>query len=328
MTAAPAVKRREAAWITALTALLLAVLVLLLPGRAYLPQDLLIVDMVSAFAPQWLGFCATCAVACAWHDRWLRAGAFALLLVPDFGTALFVGAADADAREQPLGALYAANLSARPRAVRRAVAELSRIDPDLVWLSEFPESLDAETEAAFQALEDRYPFGIAWPASAGRGLRFLSRYPVRTREEFNPERAPGRPGLRLTLDVNGRALTVFALHTHPPTQDWSLKARNQALDWVAEELAGTGGDAVVVGDLNTSAFSPRFLAFVRRAGLDCASPWRCAVGSWPAPLRPLLTPIDHVLARGRVRVASLERGGHTGSDHYPVVAQLVYRPPG
>jgi endonuclease/exonuclease/phosphatase (EEP) superfamily protein YafD len=318
--------RRESPWATLLTAGLLALLVPLLPLRSQLPADVLLVDAVTAFAPQFLAFAAVCAVICGWYDRWLRAAAFALLLLPDLALALFAGAPAAPG-ERPLGRLYAANLAQDPEAVHRAVEQLEALDPEVIWLSEFPEELDPATAAAWARLEDRYAFGLAWPAAEGRGLRFLTRFPLRAREEFNPQRAPGRPGLRLVLDVDGRALTVFALHTHPPTQDWSLKARNEALAWVARELHGFEGDALVVGDLNTSAFSPRFRRFVRQARLDCSSPWRCAVGTWPAPWRPLLTPIDHVLARGGVRVAELVRGEGTGSDHYPVIAELAYRSP-
>ena len=79
-------------------------------------------------------------------------------------------------------------------------------------------------------------------------------------------------------------------------------------------VAASDGPVLVLGDLNTSAFSPFFRRWVRDSGLHCPSPWTCATGTWPAPWRPLLTPIDHVLAKGALRVQRLKRGAATGSS--------------
>lgn len=303
---------------------LLAVLAVLLPARWFLPADVLLVDIASAFTPQYAVLALVMALWSAWRRNGLRCIAFLLLLLPDLVTVAGYRSPGADV-DRVLGRVYSANLGEDPGAVSRAIAELRELDADLIWLTEFPESLSPETEAELARLERDYPYGFARPASDGRSLHFLSRFPVRAREVFNPERAPGRPALRLTLDVRGVALTVFALHTHPPAASWSMTARNQTLAWVERSLAGLGGDALVVGDLNTSAFSPRFRALVRRGGLDCGSPWHCARPSWPAWLPLIATPIDHVLARGDVVVRDLRRGRRTGSDHFPIVAELGYR---
>jgi endonuclease/exonuclease/phosphatase (EEP) superfamily protein YafD len=199
--------------------------------------------------------------------------------------------------------------------------------PDVIWLSEVPATRPAALEEAFDVMAAAYPYGMAWAPAPGRELRFLSRFPLRAREEFNPERARGRPGMRLVLDVQGQLLTVYALHTHPPTQAWSLKARNEALSWVGARVAASDGPVLVLGDLNTSAFSPFFRRWVGDSGLRCPSPWTCATGTWPAPWRPLVTPIDHVLAKGALQVQSLKRGPATGSDHYPLQAELTLKAP-
>lgn len=318
--------RSQAAWTWAQAfagyALLLT-LILLLPARNFLPADRLYVDVVTSFAPQFATLALFMAVLLAWRRRWLRASAFALLLMPDLVSA--VGGLGGPETDRTLGRVYAANLSEQPEAVAAAVDELLTLEADLIWLTEFPEDPGEALIARIEALEADYPYGIAWPAADGRSLRFLSRFPVRAREVFNPERAPGRPALRMTLDVRGATLTVFALHTHPPAAGWSLQARNETLAWVAASLRRLQGDAIVVGDLNLSAFAPRFQRFVRAAGLDCASPWTCAVASWPSWLPPLATPIDHVLTRGDLVVENLRRGERTGSDHYPLVADIHYQ---
>ncbi len=299
----------------------------LLPARLLLPADALWVDVASSFAVQGALVALLAAAVLAWRGRRLRACAFLLLLLPDALTETSA-AFDRPESARPLGRVYAANLGQRPAAVIAAAEQLERLAPDIVWLSEFPEDLDAEAAAAFARVEQAYAFGLAWPATEGRSLKFLSRFPLRAREEYNADKAPGRPALRLLLDVDGVPLVVVALHTHPPMADWALGARNEVLDWAGEVAAAAPGDVLLLGDLNTSAFSPRFARLVRTSGLHCASPLSCSVPSWPAQLPFLLTPIDHVLAGGDLVVTQRARGPATGSDHFPVIAELAWRAKG
>lgn len=301
--------------------LLLLALVPLLPARRVLPADALWVDVYSSFAVQGAFVALLAAAFFAWRQRLLRAAAFLLLLAPDAVTELQAGLMPA-VEAAPVARIYTANLGQRAEAVRAVTGQLIDYSPDVVWLSEFPDGLPDEVAAEFAAVEDAYPFGLSWPAATGRSLRFLSRFPLSAREEFNADQAPGRPALRLLLDVRGAPLVVLALHAHPPTSPWAYAARNEALAWVEENLRGVDSDVVLLGDLNTSAFSPRFAQLVRDVGFECRSPMRCSVGTWPAQVLPLLTPIDHVLAGGSLVVTKRIRGDATGSDHFPVIAEV------
>ncbi len=306
--------------------LLLLALAVLLPARAFLSPDLLPVEILTSFAPQYALLALAMGIVLWWRRRWIRGSAFLLLLVPDLAGVIGsrVGSTDELASAQPRLMVFSANLFESERAVRSAVAQVEALDADLVWWSEFPRELDPDTRARVGELDARYPFGFELAAADGRDIRFLSRYPLRTRQTFEPALTTGRPALRLGLDVRGFPVTVFALHTHPPTSDWSLRARNETLDWLQDELASLDGRAIVMGDLNTSAFSPRFAELIREGELACLSPWRCAVASWPTFVPFLLTPIDHILVSGEVAITSLRRGRFTGSDHFPIVAEIVF----
>ncbi|MEM9056355.1 MAG: hypothetical protein AAGD86_02695, partial [Pseudomonadota bacterium] len=61
--------------------------------------------------------------------------------------------------------VYTANLGQRAVAVRAASAQLMEYSPDIVWLSEFPDNLPDDVAAEFAAVEEAYPFGLAWPAA-------------------------------------------------------------------------------------------------------------------------------------------------------------------
>lgn len=307
--------------ITAGSLALLLALAVLLPGRRFLPADVLWVDVLASFAAQYVLLALAMALWLLWCRRWLRGLAFLLLLLPD-GFNLLQGTGRPTVGDGVI-TVVSANLFESNAAVRSAVAQAQALDAGLLWWSEFPRDLDPETRARVGALDAHYPFGFEMAAADGRDLRFLSRYPLRSRETFEPPQTTGRPALKLTLEVQGRLLTVFALHTHPPTSAWSIEARNATLDWLQQELAHHEGYALVLGDLNTSAFAPRFQELVAVSGLDCRSPWHCAVASWPSFVPFLLTPIDHILAGGGAEVVSLRRGRFTGSDHFPVVAEVT-----
>lgn len=304
---------------------LLATLTVLLPGRLLLSGEALWVEALVSFAPQYALLALLLACWQLWCGRRLRALACALLLVPD--AALMLHAVWSPGTQSEPGAhvleVYSANLSESQAAVSVSLDQVEALQPDLIWWSEFPGELNVELQARLAVLGGNYPFGFEMRAEGGRELRFLSRYPLRSRQTFEPARTRGRPALRLGLDIDGIQLVVFALHAHPPVSGWSLAARNETLTWVEQQLARYRGNALVIGDLNTSAYGPRFRQLIRRTGLACRAPWQCSVVSWPAQVPPLLTPIDHVLGQGALQVRNLRRGGYTGSDHYPVIADVV-----
>ena len=82
------------------------------------------------------------------------------------------------------------------------------------------------------------------------------------------------------------------------------------------------GALIVVGDLNTSPWSPHFRDLLTATGLRNAAAGHGWIPTWPTWFWPALIPIDHVLVRGPLGVEDLERGPDVGSDHYPLIAGL------
>ena len=67
---------------------LLALLLALLPGRAWLPGDWRLVEGLTAFTPQWLALALALGVRALWRGQRLRALVFVLLATPDLVSAL------------------------------------------------------------------------------------------------------------------------------------------------------------------------------------------------------------------------------------------------
>jgi endonuclease/exonuclease/phosphatase (EEP) superfamily protein YafD len=125
---------------------------------------------------------------------------------------------------------------------------------------------------------------------------------------------------------DGQPFTAIATHfswPYPP-----LRAAHQRRVFI-EHLAGIDRTrAVVGGDFNLTPWTYAMrdmdgqlgpLQRVTRALVSFPVPF--ASDELPAPV-PFL-PIDHVYVGNRWNVASVERGPYAGSDHYPVIVELV-----
>jgi len=137
-----------------------------------------------------------------------------------------------------------------------------------------------------------------------------------------------RPSLVAT-PASGIGPILAAVHTTAPTtrdpSDWQTDLR-----WLADLCAEP--DLIVAGDLNSTVDHWAGLAHAEGAHIggctDAAVQAGAAgIGTWPTAIPALLgAPIDHVLTGSAwtatgVRIIESEDG--SGSDHRPVLAQLV-----
>ena len=129
----------------------------------------------------------------------------------------------------------------------------------------------------------------------------------------------------LTATVQTPKGNVRLVCMHPPTpaSDLGITIQRAVALIAADELKADNAVVakVLMGDFNTSPFSPTFRFIVRETGLfDSAQGFGYRPTWGPRlPREPLLpwigSPIDHFLASGHVRIIDREVGPPTGSDH-------------
>ena len=196
---------------------------------------------------------------------------------------------------------------------------LSGEAPDVVFLQEF-------TGLAQQALQSpelaqRYPHRVEAPQPDQFGLAILSRHPLSDVQKVEPADMQATLRLRATLTWAGDAVRLSAIHPMPPLNAVYAQLRDQALVEEAHHLSQSGGLALMAGDFNTTPWAKGMFAIdsqLKRAN-GLAGSWPNAFG-WMSVL-----PLDHVLASSGWRLAGSGRGPDVGSDHRPVVVQLVAR---
>jgi endonuclease/exonuclease/phosphatase (EEP) superfamily protein YafD len=204
-------------------------------------------------------------------------------------------------------------------AVRRYLALHS---PDVIIIEEMTNAW----QNALTDLNAGYPHQLGLARSDPFGLGVWSRVPF-TEAELLDLGVPGSVHARMVLETGGHPLQIFAVHLSPPTGAAAAEQRNLQLRHLAAHLKASDLASLVVGDLNTTPFSPFFESLVNSAGLvDARRPAGFHI-TWPTSALPVWIPIDHALITPSILVTSVRTGPDVGSDHYPLeVAVFCCRP--
>lgn len=191
-------------------------------------------------------------------------------------------------------------------------------DPDLVLLEEvngvWMEDL-AELKAAYphlceEAREDNF------------GIALFSKLPLKSSGiiYLGPAEIPS---VSAEIEVGGRRMHILGSHPLPPGSSENTTLRNQQLRALAQKIRSWGGSVVLLGDLNTTAWSDSFGQLLRESGLRDSGRGLGLQTTWPANLSPLGIAIDHCLLSADLKVVSRTVGANVGSDHLPLIIELA-----
>lgn len=125
-----------------------------------------------------------------------------------------------------------------------------------------------------------------------------------------------RPRLHMIAQGPIGPVHVSALHPFPPILPGALPRQRLMFEETAER-APADGRFIVLGDLNSTVWSPQFDRLPGRRAGDPRF-----LSSFPAFTRVGGVTIDHVLIGEALRVVRYEVGPDLGSDHRPVLAVI------
>jgi endonuclease/exonuclease/phosphatase (EEP) superfamily protein YafD len=182
--------------------------------------------------------------------------------------------------------------------------------------------MNAEWRKALATLEKDYPHRYQTKGVADRGITLLSRLPVRDAGVL-PIGVNAEPAIQATLRAQGRDLRLYAVHTTWPIAPASAGRRNLQLGRLADQARGETLPLVILGDMNITPFSPHFQQLLVDGRLRSGSEGFGWQATWPTFLPLAGIQIDHALVNSRVAVEHFNRGAPIGSDHLPLVVDLV-----
>ncbi len=197
-------------------------------------------------------------------------------------------------------------------------------EPDLVVAVE----TDAWWAEQAQVLEADLPHTVSEPLDNTYGMLVYSRWPLHEVETryLVEEDVPSVWG-QVELPSGDRVRFAF-IHPRPPRPDiqQDSEARDAELVLVARELEDATGPVIVAGDLNDVAWSYTTRLFQRISGLLDPRIGRGLYSTFHADYPVMRWPLDHVFHSSDLQVIYLDRLGHVGSDHFPIMIDLAYEP--
>jgi len=223
------------------------------------------------------------------------------------------------AESAPLLRLVSANLLYQNLDFERMLQGIAAIGADVIVLCE----VTPEARERFRSLEARFPHGLdTCPADSLYGIAILSRFPLTLRSSGIGE-DPLPRHLAADLTVEGRRITLAAIHPTNPMRLSRARRIPGEFEAVADLCRGATDDLILIGDCNAAGWSRYLRDLEQKAGLANDRRLR---PSWPVWLPPLVRlPLDHVWVRGRVALLRAELGARFGSDHLPLIAEIGWR---
>jgi endonuclease/exonuclease/phosphatase (EEP) superfamily protein YafD len=263
----------------------------------------------------WAGvvFVAACGALrmCGWFDAALIATLIhALWVLPDLSRSRRVLPAGTPLRVLVINVHTSSSGFAQVRAL------IDDTKPDLIGLVE----VDARWLAELAPSLAGYPNHIEDPRDDNFGVALYSIRPmIGSAEKVGSQ----LPTIFATVDTAGAPVGVVLTHPIPPVSGAALDDEVAQLEAIATRVRSVKEPVIVMGDLNATPWSRPFRDFVAATGL-CDS--RAGFGlqaSFPAASAVLRIPIDHVLISCSLGVRSRVIERDVGSDHLPVLVDLV-----
>jgi endonuclease/exonuclease/phosphatase (EEP) superfamily protein YafD len=208
---------------------------------------------------------------------------------------------------------------------KEALAELERIDPDIIMAVE----TDKWWLEQLKPLEKTHPHTCHEPLDNTYGLLFFSRLPVRDCH-IKYLLDDDVPSLHTHVQLpDGQTwIRLYGLHPKPPAPNESKTStrRDAELLLVGKEIEKKEEPTIVFGDMNDVAWSHTSELFRRISGLMDPRVGRGLLPTFHADYSLLRWPLDHVFVSADFKVEDIQRLNYVGSDHFPIYIKLSYEP--
>lgn len=293
----------------------------LLSTAGYLGEFNLLLELNSHFKLQYLlvGFSTSIFFALVRSKKiWLLVSAFCIIInlaeiVPwYFPAPAFAGANPG----QHLRILHS-NVLTGNRRYADVISLVKAEQPDIAVFVEVSTAWARE----LAVLSEMFPYSCRQQESEAFGSAIYSKLPLENAvlKAFSKQRRS------LSADVKFQDKTISLLLVHPsvPIKQHSFIDRNQQLAAIGEYAAQVKNPLVVVGDFNTTMWSPFYKNMVNTGKLRNARSGFGILPTWPTFMPLAYIPIDHVLVSKEIGVLKIRTGRNVGSDHLPLITDLV-----
>lgn len=196
--------------------------------------------------------------------------------------------------------------------------QVRRERPDVAFFQEVTPRWAEE----LKALSNDLPESRLHPTDDAGGMAIFSRIPF-VRAEVAPLAEYNGPAIIAQINVGNRLVSIVSVHAPPPGGKKNFDHRTEIFNQTAEFLNSLPEPKLVIGDLNTTMWSPYYKRFVARTNLVNVREGFGILPSWSTYWWPMVIPIDHCLVSQGIQVVDVRVGKPVGSDHLPLIVELV-----
>ncbi len=281
-------------------------------AAALLVAELVLLDVGDAWV---LALVAITALCLAWHAAWI------LPYTPLWPHE--VKAAENAGEDRQLCVLVS-NVLTPNRGAHRLLELVSEHQPDVLVTLES----DQWWQDQLEVLEARMPYSVKCPLDNLYGMHLYSRLPL-DEQEVRYLVEDDVPSIHTTIELrSGDKVRAHFLHPAPPspTENPESAERDAELIVVARGVADSEQPIIVTGDLNDVAWSATTRLFRKLSGLLDPRVGRGVFNTFHADYPFLRWPLDHLFHSRHFTVLDIRRLPSIGSDHFPLLARLVFTP--
>ncbi|EGK90352.1 endonuclease/exonuclease/phosphatase [Microcoleus vaginatus PCC 9802] len=301
--------------------ILAAIVGALLSIAGYLGQINILFELSSHFKLQYLlvGFSTFIFFALVRSKKiWLLVSAFCIIInlaeiVPwYFPVPAFAGATPG----QHLRILHS-NVLTSNRQYSEVISLVKAEQPDIAVFVEVSTVWAKE----LAVLSEMFPYSCHYQQSERFGSAIYSKLPLK-----NPSVKPfskRRKSLFAEVEFQGKIISLILAHPTVPIKQQSFIDRNKQLAGIGEYAAQVKNPLIVVGDFNTTMWSPFYKNMVKTGNLRNARSGFGILPTWPTFMPLAYIPIDHFLVSKEIGVLKIRTGRNVGSDHLPLITDLV-----
>lgn len=173
-------------------------------------------------------------------------------------------------------------------------------------------------------LRSLYPHAVIEWREDNFGMALFSKRPLARSETLYLGEAEV-PSIWVELKTDGGLFRLLGTHPVPPGGAEDTRLRNDQLGQIATLLHNTKEPIILIGDLNTTPWSPQFQRLLKKAKLVDGGRGQGYLGTWPTDYWPMRIPLDHCLVSPGLKVINQRMGPKVGSDHFPLIVDLSYK---
>ncbi|WP_346798490.1 endonuclease/exonuclease/phosphatase family protein [Halomonas sp. Bachu 37] len=233
---------------------------------------------------------------------------------------------DADESEAAPGiTLMIANVLTPNRQADTLIDMIKARQPDVILTLESDEWWQSQLDPH---LDREWPYSVKIPLDNLYGMHLYSRLPMED-TKVNWLIQDDIPSITTYLVLeDGSRIRFYAVHPRPPAPSESKRSlwRDGELLLVGKTIHKKPYPTLVAGDLNDVAWSRTTRAFCRISGMLDPRRGRGMFSSFHAHYPPLRWPLDHIFVTQEFTLLSMQRLSAFGSDHFPILVSLRYRP--